>query len=156
MCVSDCCQRTAVKSNLVSSWWLSACMFQAAVKTVTTGHKCCWNVSVCVIQTTIETVTTYHTQVLLSISACVCFRLLSKYTKEVQAKVGQGLSAFIGAFNTVLLWKHMMAALEGRLWLSDIFPCLESQGCHLIPLSYLMFFCLVLLFCHFSDHGPFS
>ena len=40
-------------------------------------------------------------------------------------------------------------------------PCLESQGCHLIPLSYLLscFFCLVLLLflsCHFSANGPFS
>ena len=26
---------------------------------------------------------------------------------------------------------------EGRLAVSDIFPCLVSQGCHLIPLSYL-------------------
>ena len=39
--------------------------------------------------------------------------------------------------------------------------CLESQGCHLIPLSYLLscFFCLVLLLflsCHFSANGPFS
>ena len=42
-----------------------------------------------------------------------------------------------------------------------MFPsCLESQGCHLIPLSYLLscFFCLVLLLflsCHFSANGPF-
>ena len=39
--------------------------------------------------------------------------------------------------------------------------CLESQGCHLIPLSYLLacFFCLILLLflsCHFSVNGPFS
>ena len=39
--------------------------------------------------------------------------------------------------------------------------CLESQGCHLIPLSYLLtcFFCLVLLLflsCHVSANGPFS
>ena len=39
--------------------------------------------------------------------------------------------------------------------------CLESQGCHLIPLSYLLscFFWLVLLLflsCHFSVNGPFS
>ena len=38
--------------------------------------------------------------------------------------------------------------------------CLESQGCHLIPLSYLSscFFCLVLHFlsCQFSANGPFS
>ena len=39
--------------------------------------------------------------------------------------------------------------------------CLESQGCHLIPLSYLLsgFFCLVLLLfpsCHFSANGTFS
>ena len=37
---------------------------------------------------------------------------------------------------------------------------LESQGCHLIPVSYLLscFFCLVLLFlsCHFSAKRPFS
>ena len=39
-------------------------------------------------------------------------------------------------------------------------PCLESQGCHLIPLSCLLFcfLCLVLHFlsCHFSTNGPFS
>ena len=39
--------------------------------------------------------------------------------------------------------------------------CLESQGCHLIPLSCLLscFLCLVLLLflsCHFSANGPFS
>ena len=39
--------------------------------------------------------------------------------------------------------------------------CLESQGCHLIPLSYLISccFCLVLLLflsCHCSANGPFS
>ena len=39
--------------------------------------------------------------------------------------------------------------------------CLESQGCHLILLSYRLscFFCLVLLLflsCHFSANGPFS
>ena len=39
--------------------------------------------------------------------------------------------------------------------------CLESQGCDLIPLSYLLscFFCPVLLLflsCHFSANGPFS
>ena len=28
---------------------------------------------------------------------------------------------------------------EGRPGMSDVFPCLESQGCHLIPLSYLLF-----------------
>ena len=38
--------------------------------------------------------------------------------------------------------------------------CLESQGCHLVPLSYLLsyFFCLVFLLflsCHFSANGPF-
>ena len=42
-----------------------------------------------------------------------------------------------------------------------LLSCLESQGCHLIPLSYLLpcFFCLVLLLflsCHFSDNGLFS
>jgi len=39
--------------------------------------------------------------------------------------------------------------------------CLESQGCHFIPLSYLLscFLCLDLLLflsCHFSANGPFS
>ena len=39
--------------------------------------------------------------------------------------------------------------------------CLESQGCHLIPLSYLLscYFCLILLLflsCHFSANGPVS
>ena len=39
--------------------------------------------------------------------------------------------------------------------------CLESQGCHLIPLSYLLscFFCLVLLLvpsCDVSANGLFS
>ena len=36
--------------------------------------------------------------------------------------------------------------------------CLESQGCHLVPLSYLLscFFCLVLLLFLFSANGPFS
>ena len=44
----------------------------------------------------------------------------------------------------------------------DVSSCLESQGCHLIPLSYLLscfFFCLVLLrllSCHFCANGPFS
>ena len=41
------------------------------------------------------------------------------------------------------------------------FPCLESQDCHLIPLSYLLsfFFCLVFLlflFCQFSANSPFT
>ena len=31
------------------------------------------------------------------------FRLLSKYTKAVQAKLGQGLSAFAGAFSAAML-----------------------------------------------------
>ena len=45
--------------------------------------------------------------------------------------------------------------------MSETPSCLESQGCHLIPLSYLLsrFFCLVLLLflsCHFSAkvHSP--
>ena len=30
--------------------------------------------------------------------------------------------------------------------MSDVsFPCMDSRGCHLIPLYYLLFFCLVLL-----------
>ena len=40
-------------------------------------------------------------------------------------------------------------------------PCLESQGCHLIPLSFFLsfFVCLVILLslsCHFSANGPLS
>ena len=41
--------------------------------------------------------------------------------------------------------------------MSDV-PCMESLGCHLIPLlCLLLFFCQDLLFllsCHFSANGP--
>ena len=50
-----------------------------------------------------------------------------------------------GRFRSFLLGNS-----KGRLGMS---PCLESQGCRLIPLSCLLFFCLVLLLfwsCHFS------
>ena len=54
-------------------------------------------------------------------------------------------------------------AFQGRPGMSEISSCLESQGCHLISLSYLLscfvFSCLVLLLflsCHFSANGSFS
>ena len=52
---------------------------------------------------------------------------------------------------------------EGRPGMSDVSPCLESQGCHLIPLYYLLScssswsyysFCLIFLF--FLPACPFS
>ena len=43
--------------------------------------------------------------------------------------------------------KTLAGRAEGRLGMSDVASCLESQGCYLIPLFYLiscLFFCLVL------------
>ena len=64
-----------------------------------------------------------------------------------------------------MMWPtcDMFTPKGGRGWLMSP-SCLESQGCHLLPLSYLLscfFFspCLVLLLflsCHFSANGPFS
>ena len=49
----------------------------------------------------------------------------------------------------LLMWTSLP---EGRPGMSVVFPpCLESQGCHLIPVSYLG-----LLSYHFSATGPLS
>ena len=65
-------------------------------------------------------------------------------------------------------WVGVMETYLGQRWGMSVsvpppkrgWGCLESQGCHLIPLSCLLpFFCLVfLLFLshHFSANGPFS
>ena len=49
---------------------------------------------------------------------------------------------------------------KGGLGMSDVSPCLESQGCHLISLYYLLFICRVLLLVLSSSFflfaGPFS
>ena len=46
---------------------------------------------------------------------------------------------------------------EGMPGMSVGTPCLESQGCHLIPLSYLLScFSLTLSVLSFSANGPFS
>ena len=39
----------------------------------------------------------------------------------------------------MLLLGHVMCVFpKGRLEMSDVSPCLESRGCHLIPLYYLL------------------
>ena len=99
---------------------------------------------------------------------CLPSPFLSQYTSfpfhlasffPASLSVQQSLFAFhrVSSF-------HIPLSIHGPEWrpgMADVSSCLESQGCHLISLSYLLscFFCLVILLflsCHFSANSPFS
>ena len=94
--------------------------------------------------------------------------------RGVSCQPGDGKKVFLHSEHAILVINRaqvgllfatsppsLLPALKGGQGCLMFIPCLESQGCHLIPLSYLLscFSALVLflfLSCHFSAHGPFS